>query len=300
MAMKKFSRFTLALLCGAALAGCKTQGPDAHGVFEFPSVSIGAESSGKILAFRVKEGDKVVRGQELALVDTVTYAVQLANLQAARAAAGSVRSDADLQTAALLEKQSRLRDELAVTTRLVDSGAAPRKQKENLEAEISMLESQIRAARANIDNTNTAAVGNVASLDAQIRGVRTLMEKCRILAPSDGIVTGKYAAEGEIAVVGRTLLKVSDTGAGFLKAYFTSSQLCDIAVGQQVRVVARYGKDSTREYSGTIVWISEESEFTPKSIPTGDERSNLVYQARVDVENDGYLKAGIAGEIYFN
>ena len=46
------------------------------------------------------------------------------------------------------------------------------------------------------------------------------------------------------------------------------------------------------------MWISDDSEFTPKTILTDDERSNLVYETKISVENDGYLKAGIAGEVY--
>ena len=298
--MIKSLKFISALLLGAALISCKGNEPDAHGVFEFPSVSIGAENSGKILAFYVKEGDKVVKGQELVLIDTVTFAVQKENLEAARKAASLVQSDADVQTDALLLKIARLKEDLATTTRLVNTGAAPRRQKENLEAEISVLESQVKATRATINNTNTATAGNVESLDAQIKGVVTLMEKCHILAPANGVITAKYASEGEIAVAGRSLLKIADTGSAFLRAYFTSSQLRDVTVGQKVRVIANYGKDSTREYEGTVVWISDESEFTPKTILTDDERSNLVYEAKITIQNDGYLKAGIAGEVYFN
>ncbi|MBQ0062817.1 MAG: HlyD family efflux transporter periplasmic adaptor subunit [Prevotella sp.] len=296
--MIKSLKFISALLLGAALISCNGNEPDAHGVFEFPSVNIGAENSGKILAFHVGEGDKVVRGQELALIDTVTLAVQKDNLEAARKAAAMVQSDADVQTAALQQKIAKLKEDLQTTKRLVASGAAPRKQQENLEAEISVLESQVKATRATINNTNTATAGNVESLDAQIKGVVTLMEKCHILAPTDGVITAKYASDGEIAVAGRALVKVADTGSAFLRAYFTSSQLRDVTVGQKVRVIANYGKDSTREYEGTVVWISDESEFTPKTILTDDERSNLVYEAKITVENDGYLKAGISGEVY--
>ena len=298
--MIKNSKLFAALLLGAALVSCKGNDPDAHGVFEFPSVSIGAENSGKILAFYVKEGDKVIKGQELALIDTVTFAVQKENLEAARKAAAIVQSDADVQTAALQQQIAKLKEDLQTTKRLVASGAAPRRQQENLEAEISVLESQIKATRATISNSNNAASGNVESLDAQIKGVISLMGKCHIVAPTDGVITGKYASEGEIAVAGRSLLKIADTGSAFLRAYFTSSQLRDVTVGQKVRVIANYGKDSTREYEGTVVWISDESEFTPKTILTDDERSNLIYEAKITIENDGYLKAGIAGEVYFN
>lgn len=297
--MIKTLRLAIALGLGVVLSSCNGNKPDAHGTFEFPSVSVGAENNGKILAFYVNEGDKVVKGQDLLLTDTIAFAVQKTNLEAAKKAAAMVQSDVDVQTAALQQKIAKLKEDLQTTKRLVQSGAAPRKQQENIETEISVLESQLAATRATITNTNNAATGNVESLETQIKGVCTLMEKCRIVSPTDGVVTAKYASVGEIAVAGRTMLKIVDSNSAYLRAYFTSPQLRDITIGQKVKVIAKYGKGSTREYEGTIVWISDESEFTPKTILTDDERSNLVYEAKITVENDGYLKAGIAGEVYF-
>jgi HlyD family secretion protein len=48
-----------------------------------------------------------------------------------------------------------------------------------------------------------------------------------------------------------------------------------------------------------VSWISSSAEFTPKTIQTKEERVNLVYAVKVRVENDGSLKIGMPGEIYF-
>ena len=60
---------------------------------------------------------------------------------------------------------------------------------------------------------------------------------------------------------------------------------------------ADQGKSDRREYPGTIIWIADKAEFTPKSIQTRDERANLVYAVKVAVQNDGYIKKGMYGEI---
>ena len=44
-----------------------------------------------------------------------------------------------------------------------------------------------------------------------------------------------------------------------------------------------------------MTWISDKSEFTPKTIQTKNERANLVYAMKVTVRNDGYLKIGMYG-----
>ena len=79
--------------------------------------------------------------------------------------------------------------------------------------------------------------------------------------------------------------------------YFTASQLAHIRIGQEVTVIADFGGDEQYEYTGKIIWIAQESEFTPKSIQTQDSRANLVYAVKVAVKNDGRLKLGQYGEV---
>jgi HlyD family secretion protein len=70
-----------------------------------------------------------------------------------------------------------------------------------------------------------------------------------------------------------------------------------LQLGQQVRVFADWGEKERREYKGTVSWISDKAEFTPKTIQTRDERANLVYAVKIAVENDGYIKSGMYGEV---
>ena len=66
-----------------------------------------------------------------------------------------------------------------------------------------------------------------------------------------------------------------------------------------MKVLIDNGKDGFKEYRGTITWIASKSEFSPKTIQTKDERTNLVYAIKVKVKNDGYLKIGMYGEVKF-
>jgi HlyD family secretion protein len=77
----------------------------------------------------------------------------------------------------------------------------------------------------------------------------------------------------------------------------TGAQLSQINLGQQVKVLVDNGADNYRTYTGTITWISDKAEFTPKTIQTKEERANLVYAVKIKVKNDGYLKLGMYGEV---
>ena len=82
-----------------------------------------------------------------------------------------------------------------------------------------------------------------------------------------------------------------------LRAYVGAGQVTRLSIGQKVLVYADEGMESRREYEGTIAWISSEAEFTPKTIQTRDERSNLVYAIKISVENDGLIKRGMYGDV---
>ena len=112
-----------------------------------------------------------------------------------------------------------------------------------------------------------------------------------------GTVLVKYAEPGEFATPGRPLCKLADLDRIYLRAYFTTSQLAELKLGQIVTVIADFGCDKQYEYPGTISWIAQESEFTPKSIQTSDSRANLVYAVKILVKNDGRLKLGQYGEV---
>ncbi|HPB02375.1 MAG TPA: HlyD family efflux transporter periplasmic adaptor subunit, partial [Bacteroidales bacterium] len=131
----------------------------------------------------------------------------------------------------------------------------------------------------------------------QIAQIADQLQKCRILSPINGTVLVKYAEQSEFAVTGKAILKIADTEQMVLRAYVTADQLTKIKIGQKVKVQAESGEDDSRGYEGTVTWISDKSEFTPKTIQTQDERANLVYAVKVAVKNDGFLKIGMYGGI---
>lgn len=118
-----------------------------------------------------------------------------------------------------------------------------------------------------------------------------------ITSPICGTVLAKYAEAGELATQGKPLFKVADVQHLFLRAYITADQLSQLKLGDKVKVFSDLGEDDRREYEGTITWISDKSEFTPKTIQTRDERANLVYATKIAVKNDGYIKIGMYGEM---
>ena len=121
---------------------------------------------------------------------------------------------------------------------------------------------------------NTAAINsNAEALEAQIEALDDLISKCRIVSPVEGIILVKYAEAGELATMGRPLMKIANLDNIYLRAYFTSNQLANLKLGDEVTVIADFGGTELYDYAGRITWISSESEFTPKNIQTEDSVS---------------------------
>lgn len=233
--------------------------------------------------------------------------------------------DLEKQVASIKQQIANLKKEKARFTAMLKDNAASQKQVDDITYQILVLEKQLTATQDQISSNNQSfsqqGQGYIAQkqgveaqikgveaqqkgIDAQQRGIeaqKSIVDKqlqnSIIMSPVNGTILTKYAQLGEYATIGKPLFKVADLSVVYLRAYFTSDQLADIKVGQQVKVIADYGGGKTRNYTGKITWISSESEFTPKSIQTKDTRANLVYAVKIAVKNDGYLKLGLTGNV---
>ena len=286
-------------MAAAALAmSCGTEAEfDAQGSFEATEVVVSAEAEGRILWFDAEEGTAVEPGVTIGQIDTLQLDLQRRQLEAQQTALLASRPDIRAQAAALREQIAKQERELARVQNLLRDGAATTKQRDDLETQIRILRSQLSATLSSLDKSTVTIDGNAAVIEAQIAAIDDRIVRCRIASPITGIVLAKYAEAGELAAVGKPLLKVADLKRLYLRAYFTSEQLAAIRIGDRVTVTADFGGDERYDYEGRIAWISPESEFTPKTIQTRDSRANLVYAAKIAVHNDGRLKIGLTGEV---
>ena len=279
-------------------AACGRSGDfDATGTFEATEVVVSAEATGRILRFDAEEGDVLEVGRQVGAIDTVQLYLQKLQLERQRASVVSNRPDIAKQAASLREQIAKQQTERRRVENLLRDGAATTKQLDDIDAQIKVLNGQLEAQLSTLRNNAASIDENSSSIDLQIARIEDQLAKCRIASPVAGTVLAKYSEAGELASVGRPLMKVADLDRIYLRAYFTSDQLAGLKLGQEVTVTADFGGDSRIDYPGRIVWIASESEFTPKTIQTRDSRANLVYTAKIAVENDGRLKIGLYGEV---
>ncbi|MDE6207514.1 MAG: efflux RND transporter periplasmic adaptor subunit [Muribaculaceae bacterium] len=285
----------------AVLTACskKDVDYDASGIFETTEVVVSARGNGEIELFNVEEGQQLTAGTEVGYIDTLQLDLQRRQLLANMSAADSHRLNESRQLASLRQQIANLKTEKERFERLVKDNAATSKQLDDINYQIEVLEKQLAATSEQISSSNTGIKEQTTGIAAQIAQIDAKIADCIISSPVNGIVLAKYAEAGEYAATGKPLFKVGDISRMKLRAYVTAPQLTELHVGQEVKVYADLGESDRKEFNGKVIWISDEAEFTPKTIQTRDERSNLVYAVKILVDNDGTIKRGMYGDVKF-
>lgn len=289
----------LAAMLPVACSNNKTD-YDASGIFESTEVIVSSQVSGQLMEFTVTEGQQLQADSYLGYVDTTQLYLKKQQLMASRTAVSSRSTSVPRQIASLKEQIATQKRELARFGNLVKLNAANQKQVDDIQSQLSVLEKQLVAQTELLVNNNQGISGESTALESQIAQIEDQLLKSRITSPIQGTVLTKYAEQGEFTAPGKALFKVSNMQQMYLRAYITSDQLTQLKQGQSVTVYADFGEDQMRTYTGTISWIADKAEFTPKTIQTRNERANLVYAVKIAVTNDGYLKNGMYGEVKFN
>jgi len=287
----------LHLLLLFSSCGAKNDHFDASGIFEATEVVVSAQATGALMRFDVEEGSKVEANTPVGYIDTMQLYLKKKQLQANIKSVESRQNNVSKQIAALQQQITTQKAEQKRFENLLQADAATQKQLDDITAQISVLEKQLAAQTDMLENSNRSIAGETSGLAAQIAQIDDQIAKSIVCSPIDGIVLSKYAEQGEFAMPGRSLFKVADIEKMKLRVYMVADQLTALKIGQPVTVYADRGKADRKACPGTVVWISDRAEFTPKTIQTRDERANLVYAVKIAVQNDGYIKKGMYGEL---
>jgi len=298
--MKRLNSYTLIATALLSLAACNRGDGDfdATGTFEATEILVSSEANGKIMELNIEEGDRLDAGALVGYVDSTQLYLKKMQLSAGLRSVDIRKPDIRKQIAALEQQIATARTEQRMEN-LVKAKAGNQKQVDDIVNNIKYLQKQLDAQYSTLNKTTGGADAEAEGILYQIMQLDDQLQKSRIVNPQAGTVLVKYAEPGEVTAAGKPLYKIADTDLLYLRAYITSDQLSTLKQGQTVRVFADYGENDRREYPGTITWISDKSEFTPKGIQTKDERANLVYAIKIAVKNDGYLKIGQYGETVF-
>lgn len=296
--MNRISLIAVAVIVWLSSCTPKSQF-DASGTFETEETVISAEATGRIKEFNIEEGQTLKAGQYIGFIDTAQLYFNKKNLQAQIEAGLSKRPEIGKQVAALQVQLQDAEHEQARIANLVKADAATQKQLDDQSFMVKQIQKQIDAQLSTLDISTQSINKETLPLRALIDQMNDQLKKSYLINPVSGTILAKYARLDEEATPGKPLYKIADISNLILRAYITDDQFSQIKLGQKIKVFIDNGPDKYKEYEGTVTWISDKAEFTPKTIQTKDERANLVWATKITVKNDGYLKIGMYADIKF-
>ena len=186
---------------------------------------------------------------------------------------------------------------------LFDSKSISKKQLEDFLTKYEISLAQYNSAKENlIKMKNLARPEEIKQAEAKYKqslATEELIKKnirdSYVISPIDGIIVKKYIEEGENVGVMSSLLKISDLSIVELTIYVSEEQLGKVKLGQKAEISV--DAFSNQAFNGTVIFISPESEFTPKNIQTKDERTKQVFGVKIKIPNPNYdLKTGMPAD----
>src|SRR4030095_2511475 len=287
----------------------------ASGTIESVNVTVSSKSTGPVRKLNFKEGDRVKKGDVLIEIGHDLLDIQLRQAEAgvdlAYAQLRLLKSGArkeDIKQSEDLLKQAKINLDLAKQDKeraneLFKQDAMTEKLNDEANARYDLAVTQYNSARENLAKVKSiirpeeieSADANLKKAVSAVDFLKQTIEDCKVFAPVDGFVSKKFVEEGESTVPGASLLRISNLETVNLVIYISETDLSKVKLGQNAEIKIDAFKDKT--YTGKIIFISPEAEFTPKNIQTPDERTKLVFAVKIEIPNPQFeLKPGLPAD----
>jgi HlyD family secretion protein len=290
---------------------------EATGTIEATSVDLQAKLAGTIKILLVKAGDQVKEGQLVAELSRNDLLAQRErdelSVVKAETALNDLESGARSQEISEAEANvniarvnlQRAADDLEKTNALVEAGAIPVVEYEKVQTAWEICSNQLQAAESRLnlllsgsrEQAIKAARLEVERNKAILKATEALLEDLKIYSPVDGVVMAKNFQAGEYVQPGQALATVINLDDLWIKVYIATDDLPQVVLGKEVTFTV---SGLSRSFKGVVEEIATKGEFTPRTIQTKKERTNVVFAVKIRINNEGgVLKPGMPADVVF-
>jgi HlyD family secretion protein len=160
---------------------------------------------------------------------------------------------------------------------------------------------QVVSAQSALDQANSAvkqANANMTQTQANLQVAKIQLAKARIVSPISGVVLSNPVNAGEVIAAGATVFEIGSLDQITLDVYISENQYGQIKLGQTASV--KVDSFPNKSFEGKVTYISDQAEFTPRTVQTVESRSTTVYKVEITIANpDHELKAGMPADATF-
>ena len=273
------------------------------GNVDIRQVSVAFRASDRIDQIFVEEGDQVKAGQVLAKLDSRELELAISKLQSQIAAQeATVNKLLNGSRAALNLAQSSYSRKQGLYQEGVISELEFDKEQSNYDgakAKVAQGEAELQKLVNGSRSEDIAqAEANLQALKDELARQEYVLSQYQLVAPSDGIIRSRLLEVGDMASPQKPVFKLSVLNKKWIRAYVNERELSRIYEGQAAHVKVD-GLDQSID--GQVGYISDQAEFTPKTVQTNDLRTDLVYEVRIYVEDPtNVLRMGQPATVTFD
>ena len=298
-----FACSLLVLLVGAGAFGYWKSSQDrlpeglsmGNGRLEATEVQIASKIPGRLAEVRVDEGDKVLKGQLLARMDTRTLEAQRNQAEAEVIRAQENFSAAQANVLLRQSEQLLAHQELGRSQELFKRGFASRQIIDQQQARLNTGNAAVLAAQAQVAAVKAA----ITASEAQVAQLTSEIDDSSLRAPIDGIIQLRLAEPGEVLGAGGRVLLLIDPNDQYMNLYLPASVTGRLTVGDEGRIVL--DALPNQPLPARISFVAAKSQFTPKEVETRDERQKLVFRVKLRLTDPSAVpqaKPGMPGAGY--
>jgi membrane fusion protein YbhG len=277
-----------------------------YGNVDIRQVDLGFRVTGRIHQLRFEEGDRVKKGEVLAVLDKDTFEADVRNAMGqmkateanfAKMERGNRPEEIDRAQAAAYERDVRLKNAERLYERrraLAQSGAISKQEFDDTLADRDAAQAQDQLAKADLalqlagfrEEDIQQARANLTAAKARLAQAEINLQDTEILSPADGIILTRVREPGAIVSAGQTVYTLQLLSPVWIRTYVSERDLGRIRLGMPADIYT--DSRPNKPYHGQIGFISPVAEFTPKNVETTDLRTDLVYRLRVIVADREY------------
>jgi Multidrug resistance efflux pump len=300
------------------------------GTIEATEIPIQPEIGGRIIDLSVNEGQTIKANDIIAKLDDSQAKLSLdtAKSQQVQAQAkltdliGGARAEeirrltylVDQANANLASLEPNLKFEennLVNDQKLLETGAVSKQVMDAQQTKVDTLKAQYESAQANANaaqasleqaqagNTQPAIQAQQAAVDIAAQSVKSAelaLNKLVIKSPTNGQVLYRHVELGQVVNPGTTMVTVLDPNDLWIKIYVPEAKLSQVKVGGTALITVDSYPGKT--FKGTVQYVSNQAEFTPKNVQTKEERTTTVFAVKLSLtEGKGQLKAGMPADV---
>lgn len=276
-----------------------------YGNVDIRQISLAFEGSDRVAQMNVDEGDKVKKGQVLAVLDSTSLQLKLAQAKAEaesyqyslNALSNGSRpeeikqADANVQAAQALVEQTQSQLNRLQSTANDSIGAVSKQDLDNARSQYQEAKARLEASQQQAKLLRQGSrKEDIARAQAQLKAVQAQADllqyqltQTELVAPQDAIVRARLLEVGDMASPQRPAYTLALTDPKWIRAYVNEVELGKVRQGMNAKVIT--DSDPTSPINGTIGYISSVAEFTPKTVQTTDLRTDLVYEIRILVDD---------------